>query len=138
MSKIRMTVTLSQTNKHGHVLDASTYQDIVNPRDERDILHATGRKIQQFARESEDKAQAYKHTYGKRPTYAFRATQPIAIRVHFDDELVMDTERYTSSAVMNYRLTLKKLATDAGFTVLIDSFDLTKTFATPVVFKRKK
>jgi hypothetical protein len=39
---------------------------------------------------------------------------------------------------MNYRLTLKKLATDAGFTVLIDSFDLTKTFATPVVFKRKK
>ena len=138
MPKIRMTVTLSQTNKHGHVLDASTHQTIVNPRDERDILHATGRKIQEFAREMEGKAQAFKDKYGKRPVYAFRATQPIAIRVHFDDELVMDTERYTSSAVMNYRLTLKKIATDAGFTILLDSFDLTKTFATPVVFKRKK
>ena len=39
---------------------------------------------------------------------------------------------------MNYRLTLKKIATDAGFAMLLDSFDLTKTFATPVVFKRKK
>ena len=137
-NKIRMTVTLSQTNKHGNVLDASTHQNIVNPRDERDILYASARKIQEFAREMEDKAQAFKDKFGKRPVYAFRITQPIAIRVHFDDQLVMDTARYTSSAVMNYRLTPRKIATDAGFAMLLDSFDLTKTFATPVVFKRKK
>ena len=138
MPKIRMTVTLSQTDKHGLVQEASVEQTIVNPRDERDILYASARKIQTFAQESEAKAQAFKKVHGVRPEYAFRSTRPIAIRVHFDDELVMDTERYTSSAVMNYRLTLKKLATDKGFTILLDSFDLTKTFATPVVFKRKK
>lgn len=133
-----MTVTLSQVNSKGVAIDAHTQQTIVNPRDERDVLHATARHIQRFARDMEDKAQQFKAKYGKRPASAFKVTQPIAIRVHFDDELVMNTERYTSSAVMNYRLTLRKLRTDQGFDTLINSFDLTKSFTQPVVFKRKK
>ena len=138
MANISMSVTLSQPQTNGGTLSVTKRpQTIKNPRDERDVLHAVSRNIQKFAHEMESQAQKFKAKYGARPNTAFKATKPIIIKVTFDDVVVVDTEEYTSSAVMEYNLTLKKLSEEKGREMLMMSFDLTRMFATPIVFQRK-
>lgn len=141
MPSIQMQVTLSQVDKNGLTTEAPYSQSIRSRADERgegDILHAAAKKVQRFAMEMEERAQAFKDKHGTRPAWAFKATRPIRIRVTFDNECVMDTDKYCGHGGLQYNPTLKKMADAKGFDMLMDSFHLAEAWSAPVTFKRKK
>jgi hypothetical protein len=134
-----MRVQLTQYNNDGTVrCSASRTQHIRKPRSEQDLLFKTAVNVQQYAQAQIDENAAYKKKYGKNLPNVFTQTGKLEIRVYYgddmDDKLAMTTKDYTSSAVCEYRLTLKKLASGEGKDVLMASFRLTKQFAQPVKF----
>ena len=117
----------------------SNTMHIRNPRSEQDLLFKTAHNVGKFAaqmlEEIEQHAKAFKTAKGngKKLPCAFSLTAPCVIRVVYgedDEQLVaMTTKDYTSNAMCEYRLTLKKLASGEGKAVLMASFRLTKSFA---------
>ena len=141
MASIQMQVTLSQVDKNGLETKAPYSQSIRSRADERgegDILHAAAKKVQLFAMEMEERAQAFKDKHGARPAWAFKATRPIRLRVTFDNECVVDTDKFCGQGGLQYNPTLKKMADEKGFDMLMDTFRLAKAWSAPVTFKRKK
>lgn len=134
-----MRVELTQYKSDGTLrVQATKLQHIRKPRSEQDLLFKTAHSVQQFAQAQIDEQEKYKQKYGKNLPCAFSNTGKLAIRVYYGDEmtdkLAMTTTDYTSSAVCEYRLTLKKLASGEGKDVLMASFRLTKQFAQSVKF----
>tara|TARA_E500000318_G_scaffold7690_1_gene7091 strand:- start:1366 stop:1791 length:426 start_codon:yes stop_codon:yes gene_type:complete len=117
-------------------VQASKEQRIRTVRSEQDLLFKTAQAVQQFAEAQMSEQETYKAKFGKSLPCAFSNTGKIDIRVYYGDDqrLAMTTTDYTSSAVMKYRLTLKKLASGEGRAALMASFRLTHQFAQPVKF----
>jgi len=96
------------------------------------------KKVQKFAADMEARAQKFKEKHGTRPSWAFKATKPIRIRVAFDSECIVDTDRYCSQGGIEYSPTLKKMSGQKGLDMLMDSFHLSNEWSQPVVWKKEK
>lgn len=134
-----MRVQLTQYKSDGTLrVSATKLQNIRTVRSEQDLLFKTAVAVQQFAQAQIDEQEKYKAKHGKNLPCAFSNTGKLAIRVYYgddmNDKLAMTTTDYTSSAVCEYRLTLKKLASGEGKDVLMASFRLTHQFAQPIKF----
>lgn len=140
-----MRVQLAQYKSDGTLkAEYKMTQRIRKARDEQDLLFKTATHIEDWAGQLikmndsfGDKFQTPKGNRKRLPC-SFSPTQKIAIRVYYGDDMqeecVMTTTDYTSSAVCEYRLTLKKLASGEGKQVLLSSFKLTHMLGQPIKF----
>jgi len=141
MASISMKVTLSQVDSKGNVTEAPYTQSIsarAGQKGEGDVLYSVAKKVQKFASDMEARAQKFKEKHGARPSWAFKATKPIRIRVAFDSECIVDTDRYCAHGGIEYSPTLKKMSGQKGLDMLMDSFHLCNEWSQPVVWKKEK
>lgn len=137
--KLRVELTQFKADGTERARFLSDTMNIRNPRSEQDLLFKTAQGVEKFAKamlaEIDKHAKAFKTAKGngKKLPCAFSLTAPCVIRVtygedHDEQKVAMTTKDYTSNAMCEYRLTLKKLASGEGRAVLMASFRLTKTF----------